>query len=449
MRRPRFSLLSMVLFTLLCGSAVALWMHWPAWRPVATVGGSHVDYRIDSSRSLILVRDQTGDFHDLFDSNGNRIQHFAADPASESGMFSEQGACIEFSPIDKSRPTRLWRIASQRWEEAPRKKEAPIFSDGNGEELSLNGNWLLAKPSNSGVELWSFTLFEAAGRKAVAQRTFKQTEGIPAVFFYELGGGRDAICYQFLEYCELREIPSLKLLLTFPSSADTRCSSDGRWLACEIWTESLIKIYDLNTGDLRHSLAHRPGTGPFDRSVAIRFSPDNDELYAVDNGSHFAVRWSLPNWHETEFEVAKSSDGFRVLMGVTFSKDGLRIDAWDKHYNLGWLTSWNRKTGALIYDGTTAAMTHDAAPLRLIDAEGNLLAPPATQPIARFNDEDRFEFFADRDRILVHSESDGLKIYGRHRPEAWWGIAWLPEFWSTIVFAGLFGWNLWRGRFSR
>ena len=79
MRRPRFSLLSLVLFTLLCGSAVALWMHWPAWRPVATVGGSHVDYRIDSSRSLILVRDQTGDYHDLFDSNGNRIQHFAAD----------------------------------------------------------------------------------------------------------------------------------------------------------------------------------------------------------------------------------------------------------------------------------------------------------------------------------------------------------------------------------
>jgi len=32
MRRPRFSLLSLILFTLLCGSATTLFLHYPAWR---------------------------------------------------------------------------------------------------------------------------------------------------------------------------------------------------------------------------------------------------------------------------------------------------------------------------------------------------------------------------------------------------------------------------------
>jgi WD40 repeat protein len=42
----------------------------------------------------------------------------------------------------------------------------------------------------------------------------------------------------------------------------------------------------------------------------------------------------------------------------------------------------------------------------------------------------------------VHSAS----IFHRRRPEHWWGLAWLPEFWLTVVFAGAFAWSVWRDR---
>jgi hypothetical protein len=34
----------------------------------------------------------------------------------------------------------------------------------------------------------------------------------------------------------------------------------------------------------------------------------------------------------------------------------------------------------------------------------------------------------------------------RKRPEYWWGLAWLPEFWLTLLFAGALAWNVWRDR---
>jgi WD40 repeat protein len=36
-------------------------------------------------------------------------------------------------------------------------------------------------------------------------------------------------------------------------------------------------------------------------------------------------------------------------------------------------------------------------------------------------------------------------IWQRRRPEQWWGLAWLPEFWLTVVFAAGFIWSLRRG----
>jgi len=37
-------------------------------------------------------------------------------------------------------------------------------------------------------------------------------------------------------------------------------------------------------------------------------------------------------------------------------------------------------------------------------------------------------------------------IWHRRRPEYWWGVAWLPEFWLTALFAGALGWSVWRDR---
>ena len=37
-------------------------------------------------------------------------------------------------------------------------------------------------------------------------------------------------------------------------------------------------------------------------------------------------------------------------------------------------------------------------------------------------------------------------IYRRRRPEYWWGVAWLPEFWLTVVLSGGLVVSVWRDR---
>lgn len=39
-----------------------------------------------------------------------------------------------------------------------------------------------------------------------------------------------------------------------------------------------------------------------------------------------------------------------------------------------------------------------------------------------------------------------VRIYRRRRPEWWWGVFYLWEFWLTAAFAGLFVWSVWRDR---
>ena len=56
------------------------------------------------------------------------------------------------------------------------------------------------------------------------------------------------------------------------------------------------------------------------------------------------------------------------------------------------------------------------------------------------------------ERMLVVCEGDesyaslkSVHLLERRRPEYWWGVAWLPEFWLTLVFGAVLLRNLWRG----
>jgi len=53
----------------------------------------------------------------------------------------------------------------------------------------------------------------------------------------------------------------------------------------------------------------------------------------------------------------------------------------------------------------------------------------------------------DGERILVCSPSDRFAyVWSRRRPEYWWGVAWLWEFWLTVVLAGGFAWSVRRDK---
>ena len=48
-------------------------------------------------------------------------------------------------------------------------------------------------------------------------------------------------------------------------------------------------------------------------------------------------------------------------------------------------------------------------------------------------------------RIMASNEHNAF-VWKRRRPEYWWGLAWLPEFWLTVIFACAFVWSVWKDR---
>ena len=63
----------------------------------------------------------------------------------------------------------------------------------------------------------------------------------------------------------------------------------------------------------------------------------------------------------------------------------------------------------------------------------------------------RFEtvrYSPDGDRMVVAGANGRLQVFSKRRPEWWWGIFWLWEFWLTVAFAALFIWSVLRDRRS-
>jgi|GEM_PF-4885744 len=54
-------------------------------------------------------------------------------------------------------------------------------------------------------------------------------------------------------------------------------------------------------------------------------------------------------------------------------------------------------------------------------------------------------FSPDGTRILAVGNEYNLTVWQRRRPEQWWGLAWLPEFWLTFFFAAGLIWSVRRG----
>ena len=52
----------------------------------------------------------------------------------------------------------------------------------------------------------------------------------------------------------------------------------------------------------------------------------------------------------------------------------------------------------------------------------------------------------DGQRIVTASWDKTARIWERHHPEYWWGLAWLPEFWLTLALGVGLVWSIRRER---
>jgi len=131
---------------------------------------------------------------------------------------------------------------------------------------------------------------------------------------------------------------------------------------------------------------------------------------------------------------------FRWEAWVYASKSSQRIDS----SSFGFYVGPNEKSP----DGTRIFISADEKPFKscILDAIGNKV-------IFQF---DRFfwgEFVDDNTLRLFPVPFQAIyppyghyefEVWQRRRPEYWWGIAWLPEFWLALMFGLGLVWSVWK-----
>jgi len=195
--------------------------------------------------------------------------------------------------------------------------------------------------------------------------------------------------------------------------------------------------------------------GHKDTVVTAAFSPGGSKVVTASADGSARVYYATDGHHLLTL-YGSSED----LVCAGFSATGMRIvtaaeygtvKIWSAHGGgeLADLPSRGKLTAAALSpDGATVAIGTPGGRAGIRDAAtGTVLAEWAAHEGAV-----RSLAFS-RDGLMLASASDDgtVRIYRSRRPEWWWGVFWLWEFWLTATFAAIFVWSVIRDcrRFAR
>jgi WD40 repeat protein len=133
-------------------------------------------------------------------------------------------------------------------------------------------------------------------------------------------------------------------------------------------------------------------------------SPDGRRIVSVSRDATPRVRDA-----ETGRELVVLKGHTEVVTSAVFSRDGVRI-----------LTA--------SYDGTARVWDVETGrELTALSSHGGVAT-------AAFSPDDH--------HVVTAGWNGTARLWYRRRPEYWWGVAWLPEFWTGIVFGLALAWSV-------
>ena len=161
--------------------------------------------------------------------------------------------------------------------------------------------------------------------------------------------------------------------------------------------------------------------------------------------AHLANIRPPSRWRSSMFE-SFSPDGRRCLRRSI--PDGMHSDGWSL---LDLITgrqiafipkTWEPRGSCFSPDSQRIATADYSGCVGIHDAaDGRLLQTQHLAMQCRW-----VEFSDDGEMLLVVDRRFQVRLCRRQRFEYWWGLAWLPEFWLTILFAAGLVWSVWRDR---
>lgn len=194
---------------------------------------------------------------------------------------------------------------------------------------------------------------------------------------------------------------------------DAEFSPDGRKLiSCSYW--GTVIVWDADTGVACWTMK-TPGA-----VLCAAFSPSGTRI-AFDCAREGSKGNSVPIY-------AWSGDELFALHGHTSRIESLHFSSDERRIATA---SWDGSIGIWDYQSGGTPLARMRLPFE----------PDDMVPYAY-----RASFSPDATRLVACGGTGDAFVYVRHRPEYWWGVACLPEFWLVVFFGSAFVWSLWRDR---
>jgi WD40 repeat protein len=413
MRRFRFSLRTLVCFALLCGSGVALWMNAAAWYIVRSVPGVANDFgggSVISSDSQLIV-------YWSIDPN-----HVGDIPAPVPIPYSQELNVFESGMGQKL--TSLIGIPSSVWHVSISPDHGQIFAIGaDGAFL-----WDLSKggvPYRIKREKQNRCGFSAKGTYLMLW-TVDSTPLVSDLCFFENSGA-------------LKKLPSEALPEWSMQILD---SPDERFLAAIDAQAKRIVVLDLRSMYVVKTLDL-----PTELIAAGTFTPDSRELW-IKSYTEMTLAFDTKEWKEIRHSLTGDNfwseaqwlpDGSRCIM----CSSG-RAEIMDREFKrCGQFPSFLSPLTVSPDSQRIITARYDNGVQTFVDVRDR----NGTE-LGTFLRREKSEYLdilkcIDNERIVA-TDLHKFHILARRRPEPWWGIAWLPEFWVTLICSFSFAWSVWR-----
>jgi WD40 repeat protein len=495
--RLRFSLRTLVILVSLIGSGIGLWLSWPPWYLARTFPDpvGHITNKPLLSRDGLRVATVTASNHVVvWDArSGQRLLDEPGDASPHRSLvFSPDGTRL-LATWDKF--FAVWHISQgrviQQSLDVPHSDSTALFSP-DGEHLCMvsritqdfqtwdlgSGKKLYASEvSKNQEEAPLYNLNWSSDGKhlhAVGDKAALVWDAATGVLLYRIhsdlygasrsedqakadeGKARRAALasqsQQLKEFCELTRGREQGLGLR----VNTGVTADGEFLLTNLDDTREVRVWNLGTG--KHVRTFSLGKGDHVLSfyggknglMMLQNSVTDKELQGAESYICYEV-WDVKN--ATKLCDFTQRNKFGAFSSALYDDEVPRFVYGESTKQ----EIWDAQSGRLLVQHNIAADVHQSCRNRII-----MRASTLYDVTEHFVDLKTGEIVFQRTTTgmgMTSLAEDGTsfvdlddKLHVRHwrrrRPEYWWGIAWLPEFWLTALFAGALGWSVWRDRQS-
>ena len=379
--RPRFSLLALLLVVVFLGACGGLWWRWEPWACERIFQGlrdisNDVCFSLDGRLLAATGRDGTVRIWEL------ATGRCASVLRGHSGIvwfcdFSPDGK--ELASVGDDKTVCVWSINTGARVMAIDDAESSIFSP--------DGRWLVVQHQD-----------RATGRISIYDRTQKKA-GPLMLRCCLLTGARDMFsengrllvtCWTGIDVWDLQGKTKMASYTQDYACSALGISKDGKRLLLS-GNDMILRIWDMDRGSITREIE----TGYKRGTMTAIFS--TDETLAATTSDDF----SMKVWDVETGKCIGTIDNLGCNFTIPVFSTASR-----------WQLLTNESSTVRIWD------------LRDLSPIATIVGPEGSE--AR-------EISPDFQRIAFACHEGEIWVYSRRRPEYWWGVAWLPEFWIALV----------------